>query len=218
MKAMTRFKHETPNKIQNSLHQHTAIQYGSKKQFVADKEASPPLNKEETKYIQGVAGTLLYYARAVDPTILPTLSAIGTKQATPTQTTMETIIQLLDYCATQEEAIITYSASKMILCIHSDVGYCNEKNARSRAGGHFFLSNNDQLPPNNGSIMTNATIIKALMSLAAEAELGALFLNAKEVVYLRQILTKMGHPQPRTLIQTNNTMTEGAINNKIQPK
>jgi hypothetical protein len=35
--------------------------------------------------------------------------------------------------------------------------------------------------------MTNATIIKAVMSSAAEAELGALFLNAKEGVYLRQI-------------------------------
>ncbi len=54
------------------------------------------------------------------------------------------------------------------------------------------------------------------MSSAAEAELGALFLNAKEAVYLRQILTKMGHQQPRTPIQTNNTMAEGVINNKIQ--
>jgi hypothetical protein len=33
--------------------------------------------------------------------------------------------------------------------------------------------------------MTTATIIKAVMSSAAEAELGALFLNAKEGVYLR---------------------------------
>jgi hypothetical protein len=106
----------------------------------------------------------------------------------------------------------------MILCIHSDAGYCNEKNARSRAGGHFFLTNNDQLPPNNGAIMTNATIIKAVMSSAAEAELGALFLNAKKAVYLQQILTKMGHPQPRTPIQTDNMTAEGVINNKIQPK
>ncbi len=66
--------------------------------------------------------------------------------------------------------------------------------------------------------MTNATIIKAVMSSAAEVELGALFLNAKEVVYLRQIFTKMGHLQPRTLIQTNNTTAEEVIHNKIQPK
>ena len=56
------------------------------------------------------------------------------------------------------------------------------------------------------------------MSSAAEAELGALFLNAKEAVYLRQILIKRGHPQPRTPIQTDNTTAEGVINNKIQPK
>ena len=131
---------------------------------------------------------------------------------------MATVKQLLDYCTTQEKASITYTASKMIICIHSDAGYANEKNARSRAGGHFFLSNNDQHPPNNGAIMTNATIIKTVMSSAAEAELGAKFLNAKEGVYLRQILTKMGHPQPRTPIQTDNTKAEGIINNKIQPK
>jgi hypothetical protein len=56
------------------------------------------------------------------------------------------------------------------------------------------------------------------MSSAAEAELGALFLNAKDAVYLCQILTDMGHQQPTTPIQTDNTIAEGVINNKIQPK
>jgi hypothetical protein len=64
--------------------------------------------------VQAVAGTLLYYARAVDFTILPALSSLTTKQARLMQKTIEKVKQLLDYCATQEEAIITYSASKMI--------------------------------------------------------------------------------------------------------
>ena len=98
------------------------------------------------------------------------------------------------------------------------MGYCNKKNARSCAGGHFFFSNNDQMPPNNGAIMTTATIIKAVMASAAKADLGALFHNAKEGVYLHQILTKMGHPQPCMSIQMDNTMAKGIINNKIQPK
>ena len=34
------------------------------------------------------------------------------------------------------------------------------------------------------------------MSSAAEAELGALFLNAKTAVSMRQTLTELGHPQP----------------------
>ena len=84
----------------------------------------------------------------------------------------------------------------------------------SQAGGHFFLSNDETSPPNNGIILTNATIIKAVMSSAAEAGLGALYLNAKEAVYLQQILEEMGHPQPKTPIQTNNTTAKGVINNK----
>ena len=50
------------------------------------------------------------------------------------------------------------------------------------------------------------------MSSTAEAELGALYINVKEAVYIRQTLTKMGHPQPKTPIQTDNSMAEGVIN------
>jgi hypothetical protein len=74
----------------------------------------------------------------------------------------------------QDEAVLAYKASKMILAVHSDAGYCNEKKLWSRAVGHFFLSNDDEFPPNNGAILTIATIINAVMSLAVEAELGAL--------------------------------------------
>ena len=56
------------------------------------------------------------------------------------------------------------------------------------------------------------------MSLAAEAKLGALFINTKEAVYIRQILTKMGCPKPPMPIQTNNLMAEGVVNMKVQPK
>ncbi len=160
-------------------------------------------------------GTLLYYGRAVDSTILTSLSSLATKQVKPTQKRIETVKQLLDCCTTQEEAIITYSASTMILNVHCDAGYLNEKKARSRAGGHFFLSNNDTPPHNNGPILTNATIIKVVMSSVAKAELGALYLNAKEATYLRQILQEMGHPQPRTPIQTNIMTAAGVVINKI---
>ena len=106
----------------------------------------------------------------------------------------------------------------MILAIHGDVGYCNKKKSRSQAGGHFSLTNDAKHPTNNGAILTIATIIKVVMSLAAKAELGALYLNAHEAVYLQQILTEMGHPQPRTPIQMDNLTAEGVVNHKIQSK
>jgi len=37
-------------------------------------------------------------------------------------------------------------------------------------------------------------------------------------VYIRQILTELGHQQPKTPIQTDNSTAEGVINSKIQPK
>jgi hypothetical protein len=52
------------------------------------------------------------------------------------------------------------------------------------SGGCFFPSNDDEFPPNNGAILTIATIVEAVISLAADAELGALYLNAKEAAYL----------------------------------
>ena len=106
----------------------------------------------------------------------------------------------------------------MILAAHSDASYLSEPNARSRAGGHFFLSTNCQYPPNNGAILNIAQIIKNVMSSAAEAEVGALFICAREAVYIRNILKEMGHPQPPTPIQTDNSTAEGVVNSNIQPK
>jgi hypothetical protein len=162
-KAFLKFKHVAPSKKQNSPHPHAIPQYGANTQYVESQDEPPLLNKEDTKHVQAVMGTLLYYARAVDSTILTALSSLATEQAKPMQKTMEKVNQLLGYCASQEEAIITYNTRKMILVVHSHAGYCNEKKLHSQAGRHFSLSNKDNFPPNNGVIFTHATIIKVVM-------------------------------------------------------
>ncbi len=108
--------------------------------------------------------------------------------------------------------------SSMILAVHSNASYLNERKSRSRAGGHFYLSNDIPYLPNNGAILNIAKVIDVVISSVAEAELGALYMNAREAVYLQRILAKMGHLQPKTPIQTNNTTAEGVIYSKIQPK
>ena len=106
--------------------------------------------------------------------------------------------QLFDYLASQEEAVLTYSVSEIVLAVHSNAGYPNEPKVRSRAGGHFFLSNNSNIPPNNGAVLNIAHIIKHVMSSATEAELAALYIMVREAVYIRIILEEMGHKQPPT--------------------
>jgi hypothetical protein len=52
--------------------------------------------------------------------------------------------------------------------------------------------------------------------LAAEAELGALFLNAQEAKIMRLILTELGHPQPPTPIHIGNTTMVSIVNNTVK--
>ena len=97
---------------------------------------------------------------------------------------MKQTLHFLDYVATQKEAVLTYNASEMKLAAHSDTSYLSEPKARSRAGGHFFLSSDLSVPHNNGTILNIAHIIKHVMSSATEAELMALYIVAQETAYI----------------------------------
>ena len=56
------------------------------------------------------------------------------------------------------------------------------------------------------------------MSLAAEAEIGALYTNACKGVEIRNILVEMGQLQTRTLVQTDNSTAKSMITSRVQPK
>jgi hypothetical protein len=107
---------------------------------------------------------------------------------------MEQCLQFLDYAATQDNAILTYKASDMILAIHSNASYLSEPKAQSQADGHMFMAGDDKIPINNGTVLSILQVIKSVMSSAAEAELAALFINAKIVVSMRTTLKELGHP------------------------
>jgi hypothetical protein len=131
---------------------------------------------------------------------------------------LELTQHLLDYLGTQEEAILTYNTSKMVLAAHSDASYLSKPNARSRARGHFFLLSDSTIPQNNGAVLNIAHIIKHVMSSATEAELAGLYIMACKAVYIRIILEEMRHKQPETPLQTDNSMAKAVTNGKVQPK
>ena len=79
--ALKRFKHERPGKVQLSPHPHTPPNYGAKQQYAKEEVEEPEVSKDEKLFVQQVLGTFLYYARAVDSTMLVTLSAIASEQA-----------------------------------------------------------------------------------------------------------------------------------------
>ena len=134
------------------------------------------------KYIQEVIGTFLYYGCAVDSTMLTSLSAIASVQAKPTEETITRCKPFLDYSATHQDTILTYKANDMVLVVHRDASYLSEPKARNQAGGFFPLSSDCDSPANNGAVLNLAQLNKDVMSSTAEAELGALYINAREAI------------------------------------
>ena len=83
-------------------------------------DTTAPLSNERIKQMQDIAGTLLYYGRAVDPIILPAISTIASQQSQGTEAVANACHQLLDYIETHPNAGIHYLASNMILAVHTD--------------------------------------------------------------------------------------------------
>ena len=216
--ALTRFHQSRPHKPQQQPYPHAKITYGNKAQYATAEDNSQLLSPTDKKFIQEVTAMFLFYPHAIDATMLPALGLLSTQQAAPTENTMTLAKQFLDYASTQPDAIITYHTSDMVLSAHSDASYLSASKARSRARGHFFMSNNSPIPANNGAIVTISQIIKAVMYSAAEAELGALFINCREAIPARHALKAMGHEQPPTPMQTDNATAHGVETKKISSK
>jgi N-acetylmuramic acid 6-phosphate (MurNAc-6-P) etherase len=90
-----------------------------------------PLHKSQVTPLQQVCGTFLYYAIAVDPTMLVALGTISAAQSNATDHTATAVVKLLNYAATNPDAVIRYKVSGTTLYIHSDASYLSEPKARS---------------------------------------------------------------------------------------
>ncbi len=117
-----------------------------------EEDKSPPLTSDQIKRVQKIVGTLLYYGRVVDSTLLTALGAIVARQSNGTQAVAEACHQLLDYVAMHPDAGIRYHACDMILAVHTDASYLSELGGKSRATGHFYLTNRNNEDFNNGAI------------------------------------------------------------------
>ncbi len=82
-KALTKYQHSKPVSPQHAPYKAAPIQHGIPVQRM-EVNSTQPLTPKEIKRIQDIVGTLLYYAGAVDPTLIATLSAIAAQQSNGT--------------------------------------------------------------------------------------------------------------------------------------
>ena len=212
---------------QHSPHKWNKPQYGKFVQYAEAIEANVKLTPAQKLLCQEIVGTFLYYARAVDNTMLVAIGSIATAMSTASWTDLnQRLHQFLDYAATHPDASIQYHASDMHLWIHTDASYLNEPKARSRGGGYFFLSDKPTLPilptdvppKTNAPVHVQSKVLDAVVSSAQESETGSGFVNAKIAVPLKTALTEMGHPQGPTPLQFDNLCATGIINDEVKQR
>ena len=155
------------------------ITYGIKVQQEPEEDSSPALYEKWVLRVQRISGALIYYVKAVNNKLLVALSTIGAHKYSATEKTLKSINQLLDYCATYPDDGIVYRSSDIVMTAYSDSGFNNEAKAIIRAGDYIFIYENEPITRWNGTILTIEQMIKYVLSLAAESEMGALFLTAK---------------------------------------
>ena len=176
---------------------------------------SPLASIEDKKLLQSVIGTLLYYTRAVDPSICTAVHELGSVQAQPTLNDMAKMDRLLQYVSTHRNIGIRYYASNMILNMLSDASYLSRPRARSVLGFYGYLG----LPNGiNGPIACGSLVIKCVVASVAEAELAGGFKAAQIAVMHRRTLHDLGYPQPPTLLRMDNSVAIGLATNAINAK
>jgi hypothetical protein len=221
-KALQRFAHPDPERPQHSPSPWKTVTYGAKIQYADLPDDSTPLTPPEVTRLQEVIGTLLFYTRAVDSTMLVALGTLAASQTKGTEATADALTHFLNYCATHPDATIRFHKSDMILHLDSDASYLSEPRARSIMAGYHYLSTHpDRLkayktPPLNGAVLVPTTIMKVVVSSAAEAELGALFHNGQDAIALRTTLEEIGWPQPPTPITTDNLTAACIANDTVK--
>ena len=224
--ARHKFQHKDPKKPQYSPHPWTKPTFGQRIQWVKVDPNSPKLDKPGTLRVQSISGTFLYYARAVDPTMLVALNEIATHQSSPTQDTKNKCDQLLDYAATYPNAKIRYHASDMILMTDTDAAYLVLPKARSRVAANLFLTRQmldyaKGTPTPNGPILTTCEALRNVVSSAAEAETGGSFKSAQHIIPIKRKLENVfGHPQPKDgcPLITDNLTSQGILTKLIKPR
>jgi hypothetical protein len=210
-RALKKFDHPAPLRPQHAPHQWSAPIYGSHKPQVPTPDSkAQPLDKQGTTQVQAINGTFMYYGRACDPCILPALNEIASEQASPTTDTIARTTMLMDYLHMYPHGVPRYYASDMILKITSDAAYLVQPKTRSRAAAHYHLGWRNS-KRTNGPVDILCKKIKNVVSSAAEAETGSIYMGGKHACPMRTALEELGHPQPITgsPFETDNNTAQG---------
>jgi hypothetical protein len=93
--ALHKFQHPTPTRPNNAPYKWNPPIYGAKPQYIEAQEDIPLLPQKDVTRIQQLAGTLLYYARALDPILILSVNVLESEHTQATTASADKVIKLL---------------------------------------------------------------------------------------------------------------------------
>jgi hypothetical protein len=78
--ALNKYQHASPARPEHGPHTCNPPIYAAKTQYVANETTGPDLSDKDVHKLQQLTGTLLYYARAVDPTLIMPINVLASEK------------------------------------------------------------------------------------------------------------------------------------------
>jgi hypothetical protein len=78
--SLNKYQHAAPARPEHAPHMYNPPKYGAKTQFVNEVTTSPTLSDKDVNKLQQLTGRLLYYARAVGPTLIMPINVLASEQ------------------------------------------------------------------------------------------------------------------------------------------
>jgi hypothetical protein len=102
--ALHKYQYAALTRPEHAPHTWNPPIYGAKTQYVENETTSPALSdKDVNTFLQQLMGTLLYYDRAVDKTLIMPINVLASEQSKATADTADKVIKLLNYYNTHPE-------------------------------------------------------------------------------------------------------------------
>ena len=95
-------------RVQHCPYAPESKKYGAEAQSPLPQDDTQKLTDKEIKQVHKIVGSILYYARVVDMTVLMALSSIASEQTKGTERTLEKAYQVLDYLASHPDAVVRF--------------------------------------------------------------------------------------------------------------
>jgi hypothetical protein len=119
--ALHKYQHPAPAHPEHAPHMWNPLIYCAKTQFVNEATPNPTLSNKDFNKLQQLTGMLLYYTRAVDPTLIMPINVLASEQSNAKEVTTEKVLkpaQLLQHSSRNKNTLP---------CIRHDIAHSQRR-------------------------------------------------------------------------------------------